>query len=238
VREAPRRRKRRLIEVPWFRDFVGRHILGGYVHFAMATSKVEFHPPDYNDRVRAAHPVLYVIWHANMVACGYPVPDYEKTRALVSPHNDGRLGAAAIARWGGKVIYGTGATERQREGTRGVGGSLEVLRHLEQGISVLMTADVPPIRGRKVSRCIIRLARLSGRPIVPVAIASSNRTILHRVWDEMQINHPFSRVAVVGAEHLHVDDSISDEDAVALLKSRLDEVYARALALTDKSRRR
>ena len=142
--------------------------------------------------------------------------------------------AAAIARWGGKVIYGTGATERQREGTRGVAGSLEVIRALESGLSVLLTADVPPMRGRKVSRGIIRIARLSGRPIVPVAIASTNRTILHKVWDEMQINHPFSRVAVVGAEHIHVDGRITDDDAVALLKSRLDEVYARALAITEK----
>jgi lysophospholipid acyltransferase (LPLAT)-like uncharacterized protein len=229
-------KKQRLIDTPWVRDFVGRHILGGYVDFAMRTSKVEFHPPDYNDRVRADHPVLYVIWHANMVACGYPVPDYEKTRALVSPHTDGRLGAAAIARWGGQVIYGTGATERQREGTRGVAGSLEVLKALENGLSILLTADVPPIRGRKVSRGVIRLARLSGRPIVPVAIASSSRTILTRIWDEMQINHPFSKVAVVGADHIRVDDAINDEDAQALLKSRLDEVYARALAITAKTR--
>jgi lysophospholipid acyltransferase (LPLAT)-like uncharacterized protein len=227
--------KRRIVDIPWVRDFLGRHVLGGYVHFAMATSRIEFHPPDYNERVLAAHPVLYVIWHANMVACGYPVPDYDRTRALVSPHSDGRLGAAAIARWGGKVIYGTGASERQREGTRGVAGSLEVLRALESGLSVLLTADVPPIRGRKVSRGVIRLARLSGRPIVPIGIASSNRTILRKIWDEMQINHPFSRVAVVGAEHIHVDDSLSDDEAVALLKGRLDDAYARALALTSKS---
>lgn len=220
-------------DAPWFRNFVGRHILGGYVQFAMATSKVEFHPTDYNERVLAAHPVLYVIWHANMVAIAHPVPDHDRTRALVSPHPDGRMGAAAIARWG-KVIYGTGATERQRDGTRGVAGSREVLRALDSGLSVLMTADIPPIRGRKVSRGVIRLARLSGRPIVPVAVASTNRTIFHRIWDEMQLNHPFSRVVVVGGDHISVDDSIDDEVAVALLKTRLDECYARALALTEK----
>ena len=224
-------------DAPWFRNFVGKHILGAYVDFGMRTAKVEFHPPDYMARVEADHPVLFVIWHANMVAIGYPVPDYDRTRALVSPHADGRMGAAAISRWG-KVIYGTGATEKQREGTRGVAGSLEVLKALESGLSVLMTADVPPIRGRKVSRGVIRLARLSGRPIVPVAIASSNRTIISKIWDEMQVNHPFSRVAVVGAEHIRVDDSISDEDAQALLKERLDEVYARALKITEKPQRR
>ena len=69
---------------------------------------------------------------------------------------------------------------------------------------------------------------------MPVAVASTNRTILHKIWDEMQVNHPFSRVAVVGADHILVDDTISDEDAQALLKQRLDEAYARALALTEK----
>lgn len=226
--------RRRLIDNPMVRDFVGRHILGGYVDFAMRTSKVEFYPPDYVEQVRAAYPVLFVIWHANMVACGYPVPDYERARALVSPHTDGKLGAAAIARWGGKVIYGTGATERQREGTRGVGGTLEVLRALESGLSILLTADVPPLRGRKVSRGIVRIARLSGRPIVPIGIASTNRSILSRVWDQMQINHPFSRVAVVGGEHLTVDDTISDEDALKTVKQRLDAAYAEALAVTAK----
>jgi len=221
-------------DAPWFRNFIGRHILGGYVDFGMRTARVEFHPPDYVERVRADHPVLYVIWHANMVAIGYAVPDHDRTRALVSPHPDGRMGAAAIARWG-KVIYGTGATERQREGTRGVAGSLEVLRALESGLSVLLTADVPPLRGRKVSRGVIRLARLSGRPIVPVAVASTNRTIFHKIWDQMQINHPFSRVAVVGGEHIIVDEALEDEAAAALLKERLDDCYARALALTEKS---
>src|SRR5690606_15609771 len=98
--------------------------------------------------------------------------------------------------------------------------------------------DVPPIRGRRVSRGVIRLARLSGRPIVPVAVASTNRTIFHRIWDEMQINHPFSRVAVVGADHILVDETMSDEEAVALLKQRLDDCYQRALALTEKPSRR
>ena len=224
----------RFIDSPAFRTFVGRYILGGYVRFAMATSRAAYHPPDYREKMLATLPVIYVLWHANMTAIGYMVPDYDNARVLVSPHPDGRMGAAAIATWGGKVIYGTGATERQRDGTRGVAGSLEALRALADGYSLLLTADVPPLRGRFVSRGIIRLARLSGRPLVPVAVGSSNRSILERVWDRMQVNHPFSKVAVVGGEPLVVDDGIDDASARALLKERLDAAYAEALALTRK----
>lgn len=224
----------RLIDAPWLRDFVGRWILGGYVHLGMWTSRVEYHPPDYRERSIAQNPAIYVVWHANMVAIGYAVPDHARVRVLVSPHPDGRMGAAAIATWGGKVIYGTGASFKQSEGTRGVAGSREVLRALEAGLSILMTADVPPVKGRKVSRGVIRLARVSGRPILPVAVASSRRSIFTKIWDQMQINHPFSRVAVVGGEPIRVDGSTSDAAAAAELKASLDNCYCRALELTAK----
>jgi lysophospholipid acyltransferase (LPLAT)-like uncharacterized protein len=226
------RGKTRFLDRPAVRNFVGRYILGGYVHLGMATSKVTYHPADFRERSVAANPAIYVVWHANMVAIGYAVPDHKTIRVLVSPHPDGRMGAAAIATWGGKVIYGTGATFKQSEGTRGLAGTREMLRELEEGNSILMTADVPPIPGRKVSRGPIRLARLSGRPIIPMAVGSSNRTILERVWDKTQLNHPFSKVAVVGGAPMHVDDSLDDDEAAKQLKLALDDCYDRALKLT------
>ena len=223
------KKKARLLDRPAVYNFVGRHVLGGYVDLGMRTAKVSYDPPDYRERVLAELPVIYAIWHANMTAIGYMVPDYDNCRVLVSPHSDGRLGAAAIARWGGKVIYGTG---NSFEGARAVGGTLESLRHIQTGGSILMTADVPPVRGRKVSKGLIRLARLAGCPVQPVAVASSRRTIFEKVWDKTQINHPFSKVAVVGGEPFRVDDGLSDEAAVTLLKERLDEAYEQARRIT------
>ena len=213
-------------DTPGFRYFVGRHLIANYVALAMKTSRAEYHPADYNERVRADYPVLYAMWHANMTAMAYVVPDHDRARAVSADHPDGLMGAAAVSRWG-KSILTTGASA----------GSREILTALESGTSVLMTADVPPIRGRNVSRGLIRLARLSGRPIVPVAVASTNRSIIEKLWDKMQVNHPFSRVVVVGGEHLLVDDSLDDSAAVAVLKERLDEAYAKALQLTAKPAR-
>lgn len=223
------RGKTRFLDRPAVYNFVGRHVLGGYVDWGMHTAKVVYDPPDYNERVLAQLPVIYTIWHANMTAIGYVVPDYDNCRVLVSPHSDGRLGAAAIARWGGKVIYGTGASFG---GARAVGGTLESLREMEAGKSLLMTADIPPVRGRKVSKGMIRLARLSGRPVVPVAVASSRRTIFEKAWDKTQIIHPFSKVVVAGGEPFVVDDTLTDDEAAALLKQRLDGAYDRALTLS------
>lgn len=224
-------KKTRLLDRPAVYNFVGRHVLGAYVELGMRTAKVQHEPADYRERMLAAGPVIYTFWHANMTAIGYIVPPerYPDCRVMVSPHSDGRLGAAAIARWGGEVIYGTGNTF---EGARAVGGSLESLRQIKAGRSILMSADLPPRRGRKVSPGIVRLARIAGVPIQPVAVASSHRSIFEKVWDQMQINHPLSRVAVVGAEPLDIDETITDETAVAVVKERLDRAYARAMELT------
>lgn len=223
--------KTRLLDRPAVYNFVGRHILGAYVDLGMRTAKVSYDPPDYEQRVMAEVPVIYTFWHANMTAIGYLVPEanWEKARVLVSPHSDGRLGAAAIARWGGKVIYGTGNTF---QGARAVGGTLEVIREIKAGHSIVMTAEVPPRRGRVVSKGLIRLARMAGVPIQPVAMASSRRTVFEKVWDKTQINHPFGKAVVVAGEMLRVDDTITDEDAAALLKQRLDGAYERALKIT------
>lgn len=221
--------KTRLLDRPAVYNFVGRHVLGAYVDLGMRTARLTFDPPDFAERMRQHAPVIYTFWHANMTAIGYMIPrfEWETLRVMVSPHSDGRLGAAAIARWGGKVIYGTGAGF---DGARAVGGTLEAVRDLKAGHSIVMTAEVPPRRGRLVSKGLIRLARMAGVPIQPVAMASSRRTVFDKVWDQTQINHPFGRAFVVAGEMMRVDDTVTDEDATARLKAELDRIYDEALA--------
>lgn len=224
-------KKARLLDRPAVYNFVGRHVLGAYVDWGMRTAKVSYDPPDYAERVMAEVPVIYTFWHANMTAIGYLVPqaNWERCRVMVSPHTDGRLGAAAIARWGGKVIYGTG---NSFDGARAVGGTLEAIREIKAGNSIVMTAEVPPRRGRVVSKGLVRLARMAGVPIQPVAMASSRHTVFEKVWDKTQINHPWGKAVVVAGEMLRVDGKVSDEDATGQLKAELDRIYERALKLT------
>ena len=40
---------------------------------------------------------------------------------------------------------------------------------------------------------IVLLARLSGRPIMPAAVATSRRKVLEKSWDKTTINLPFGR---------------------------------------------
>src|SRR5690242_21752351 len=83
-----------------------------------------------------------------------------------------------------------------------------MLDALADGYSVALTADVPKI-ARVAGLGIVMLARESGRPIFPVAIATSRRYVLHN-WDKTTINLPFSRGAAVCGEPVHVPADATD----------------------------
>jgi lysophospholipid acyltransferase (LPLAT)-like uncharacterized protein len=108
---------------------------------------------------------------------------------------------------------------------------------LSEGYNIALTADVPKV-SRVAGLGIVKLARDSGRPIYPVAIASSRRRVLDN-WDRSAINLPFSRLVGVVGEPVRV---AADSDAAALeaarraLEATLNAATERAYAIADHGR--
>ena len=93
----------------------------------------------------------------------------------------------------------------------GVGAFVAMLDALKEGYTVAITADVPKIP-RVAGEGIVRLAAVSGRPLIAVALASSRRIDLN-TWDGAALNLPFSRIALVGGPPNQVP---CDADAATL----------------------
>src|SRR6202041_1283988 len=79
-----------------------------------------------------------------------------------------------------------------------------------------LTADVPK-RSRVAGLGVIMLARETGRPIVPFAMATSRFLRLNN-WDRTTINLPFGRGAVVAGDVMVVPP---DADAETMEKLRV-----------------
>jgi lysophospholipid acyltransferase (LPLAT)-like uncharacterized protein len=106
-----------------------------------------------------------------------------------------------------------------------------MVRALEQGYNVALTADVPK-RSRIAGLGIIMLARESGRPIMPFAMATSRFWRLKN-WDRTTINLPFGRGVVVGGEIIMVPpdaDAATMEALRARLEASLNDATGRAYA--------
>ena len=91
-----------------------------------------------------------------------------------------------------------------------------MVRALAENYNVALTADVPK-RARVAGLGVIMLARETGRPIMPFAMATS-RFIRLKNWDRTTINLPFGRGALVGIEEINVP---TDADAATMERLRL-----------------
>ncbi len=129
-------------------------------------------------------------------------------------------------------MRGSGARGDKVAEKGGAKALIALKRQLERGATVAMTADVPKV-ARIAGLGIVTLGRISGRPIVPVAVVTSRR-IDFKSWDRASIGLPFGRGAIVIGDPIRV---AADASAEALEAARLavqdglDRVHARAYAL-------
>ncbi|MGU3493589.1 lysophospholipid acyltransferase family protein [Xanthobacteraceae bacterium A53D] len=197
------------------------------------TTRFVVEPPDAYERIDANLPVIMTFWHGQHFLTPFIMKPHHKAKVLISRHADAEINAIAAEKLGVGTIRGSGATSpRDFHRKGGVSATYAMIDTLEQGINVAMTADVPKI-ARQVGKGVIVVARHSGRPIFPIAMATSNRIKL-KSWDKAALNLPFSRGAAVVAEPVLVPRDIDDaglEAARQLVQQRLEAATARAEAL-------
>jgi lysophospholipid acyltransferase (LPLAT)-like uncharacterized protein len=156
----------------------------------------------------------------------------DRAASLVSRSGDGELNAIALRHLGVRAIRGSGARGRDIRAKGGAAALRGMLRALESGEMVVLTADIPKI-SRVCGVGIVTLAQLSGRPIVPVAVVTSRR-IDFNSWDRASLGLPFGRGAIVLGDPIWVDRE-ADEAAIETLRQtveqKLDAVHERAYAL-------
>ena len=177
--------------------------LASMISLVKRTSRAVYEPENALVRLAGDHPCIVAVWHGQfMMSSGFrPSPD-TKVAAMVARHGDAELIGAAMARFGVELIRGAGAGGRRKD--RGGAYALrQAVRYLKDGYSIVMTADVPPGPARRAGMGIVMMARLSGRPIVPCAAATSRFKSLN-TWSRMTINLPGSKLAYVAGDPIWV----------------------------------
>ena len=225
---------RRLTCSPAFAEAAGS-IGAWYLRFIWRTSSKLLDPPDIYDRVLT--PAIIAMWHGQHFLMPFLKRDDTSHRAkvLISRHRDGEVNAIAAEKLGIGTIRGSGAHNGEFHRKGGAAAFTEMLDALAEGYNVAMTADVPKV-ARVAGLGVVKLAQHSGRPIYPVAIASSRRKVLNN-WDRTAINLPFSRIAMVANEPVWVPPDASAEvleERRAIVESELNRLTKHAYDLADR----
>lgn len=206
-----------------------------YLRLVYWTSRITTEPADIYERVKPDLPVILAMWHGQHYMAPFIKRAEHKAKTLISRHRDGEINAIAAEWLGVETIRGSGNHGSGFDKKGGVGAYREMLDALEEGYSVALTADVPKI-SRVAGEGILRLARDSGRPIYPVAIASSLRLEVDN-WDRSAVNLPFSRLVGVVGSPIRVAAGESNgalETQRHALEASLNAATARAYALADR----
>jgi lysophospholipid acyltransferase (LPLAT)-like uncharacterized protein len=226
---------RNTLRSSWFQRAAG-FLAAEWLRFVWRTNRFAFEPEGKEAlyaRVEGQFPAIFAFWHGQHFLTPFiKTKPTHKAKVLISLHRDGEFNAIAAERLGIGTIRGSGDHGSAFHRKGGVGAFKEMVRALDDNYNVALTADVPK-RSRVAGLGIIMLARESGRPIMPFAMATS-RYIQLRNWDRTTINLPFGRGALVGIEEVYVPpdaDEAAMEQYRQKLESILNEATRRAYAL-------
>ena len=151
-------------------------LLAAYVRFVQRTNAITTIPPDINAAIAGQTPLIVAMWHGQHLMLPLAWPDgIDRMAALISRHEDAGAQAVAMERLGVTPVRGSGGPADRAYYKGGAPAMRELLRQLESGVSVALTADVPKV-ARVSGLGIVTLAKLSGRPIVPTAVVTSRKS--------------------------------------------------------------
>jgi lysophospholipid acyltransferase (LPLAT)-like uncharacterized protein len=208
-------------------------IVAKYFGLVVATTRFVAEPADYAETLVPEVPFIAAMWHGQHFLTHVAKFGRVDVSVLISRHGDGELNAIIARRVGLTLIRGSGGSREKMQKRRGAAALREMLHALAGGSIVALTADVPKI-SRRAGEGIITLARLSGRPIYPLAVVTTRRIDLNS-WDQASFPLPFGRGAIVFGEPIRVAreaGSVDLEAARCSVESGLDRAHGRAYALT------
>ena len=210
----------------------GGRSLARFIRQIERTSDKVYYPPDLMQRLSDVHPCIVACWHGQfMLVCALR-PEGTRIAAMIARHDDAETLAETMRTLDVDLVRGAGAGERKRD--RGGAAALRAsLKALRGGASLVMTADIPPGPARVAGLGIVTIGRMSGLPIVPVAVAT-RRFMSFDTWSRMTVNLPYSKMALVGGEPVLVPpdaDEAALERARLLVETRLNDATAKAYEL-------
>ncbi len=206
----------------WFLFTAAPFLASWIIRLLRGTIKVEFigedHPKQYWNRGES---VILAFWHDQLLLMvqGYRGPG---AKIMISSSKDGELIARTMAHFGQGAVRGS-STRGGRKAFR------EMLELAKEPVDLVITPDGPKGPPNEVKDGVVQLARILGRPVVPMAFACSRG---HRFasWDRFLLPFPFSRGVYSFGEPVVFDKEETPEGFKNRLQSALEENARRARA--------
>lgn len=166
---------------------------------------------------------IYALWHGRLLYLPFLYRWQEKLYSLVSPSTDGEIIARTLRMFGVRAIRGSS----YKSGSKAFRELIRIVR--DKGL-VFITVDGSRGPVFKVQKGILHLAKISGKPILPITYGAEKAHVF-KSWDRFIIPHPFTRVVVIYGEPVYVARDLSEEE----IEEKRIELEKSLTEMTDKA---
>ena len=197
------------------------HLLAGYIRLVMLSNRKEFHiNPEAEIFMRGEKNAIFAFWHGRMMLLPAINPP-RKMHVLISEHRDGKLISQVIHHFGQDTVVGSsskGGSEAVRN----------IVRLLKKGDNISITPDGPRGPNQVAEAGIVTIARLSGKPVLPVIFSASRNKRL-KSWDRFMVAKPFGRIVFCIGAPIMIEQA--DEAARIAVETSMNNLVEQADAL-------
>lgn len=208
----------------------GIFLVTQYMRLLHLTGRIEFidehYPKEYWDK---GEPFIGTLWHGRFIMMPFAWRSETRIGAIISKHGDGEFISRVLTNFNFISVRGSSnATKKKRKDRGGAEAFRAMVRALRDGTSMGITLDGPKGPRMRVKDGAVMLARMTGRPILPVAF-SAKRGMYLGTWDSFLLAWPFSRAVFKWGAPIYVP---RDADP-ALMEAKRLELETTLNTLTD-----
>ena len=171
-------------------------------------------PPKTQKYLDEEKPVLFALYHGRMVGILHALRSPRNLTILVSRSRDGEIVARMLQHLGFSLARGS-------PGRKAVEAGKQLIDAARKGQSLAMTVDGPRGPQHEVKPGIIRIAEMTGLPIVPF-VARARTTYWFWGWDKFMGPKWSTPMVFLYDEPIFVPSECSDEEREHI-RTHLDE---------------
>lgn len=149
--------------------------------------------------------IILTIWHGRAMMIPHFWNKRKPLNALVSLHNDGRIIAGFLEKYGFGTIGGSST-----EG--GKNAAMNLMSSLEKDESICIIPDGPLGPRMKMNESPLYFAKKTGKPIFGATYSIEHSFIVHKSWDAMMVPFPFCRGVFYVTKPFYIPADASSED--------------------------
>jgi hypothetical protein len=194
-----------------------------YIQFVKFTSKIRIENNNYPNKYwKDEKPFILAFWHSQLMMVSFSWSYKKKINILASGHNDGRFGAKV-----GNFFKLNNIQTSNKNKNLSLRPVFQLLKSRQY---IGITPDGPRGPKEKVPEGIIKIAKSTNVPIIPLGYWSSRNFTL-RSWDSFLITLPFSKCNFVWGEAVKIPKNLKDNEIIdfqKIIKNKINECIEKA----------